>query len=427
MSLFSSPRTLGAATETHDNGFNAVRLACALAVVVYHAYQMSPVAAGLDPLTSRLRPVTDVGALAVGIFFLISGMFVSQSWLRDPHLLRFAIRRVARIVPGLFVATLLCTVVAVAFFSDRGVAGLFDPAPWRYIFGNTVLHWLQYNIPPEELNIPGVLGGRNLNGVLWTLYWEGRMYVVLALVGMAAVLPMRQWLRGAAIFLLLAANLFPEVLSGYLWEVRLWSLFLTGVLLQTLAPQLRIGAVHVVCALVLVGLNWTRSVAMTQHPLTWFGIALAVAALALWIGSARVRGLGHVQRHDYSYAVYIYHWPLLMMIGEVVPGATPHLALALCLALLVPVSLLSWHWVEAPAMRAARRWLRRPEAVIPADSDAVIPAAPDAVIPAAPDAVIPAAPNAVIPAQAGIQGSQRTNTAYTSGNAEGLGFPPARE
>jgi len=435
MSLFSSPRTLGAATETHDNGFNAVRLACALAVVVYHAYQMSPVAAGLDPLTSRLRPVTDVGALAVGIFFLISGMFVSQSWLRDPHLLRFTIRRVARIVPGLFVATLLCTVVAVAFFSDRGVAGLFDPAPWRYIFGNTVLHWLQYNIPPEELSIPGVLGGRNLNGVLWTLYWEGRMYVVLALVGMAAVLPMRQWLRGAAIFLLLATNLFPEVLSGYLWEVRLWSLFLTGVLLQTLAPQLRIGAVHVACALVLVGLNWTRSVAMTQHPLTWFGIALAVAALALWIGSARVRGLGHVQRHDYSYAVYIYHWPLLMMIGEVVPSATPHLALALCLVLLVPVSLLSWHWVEAPAMRAARRWLRRPAAVIPADSDAVSPTTRDAVIPAnrnavspaAPNAVNPAAPEAVIPAQAGIQGSQRTNTAYMSGNSESLGFPPARE
>lgn len=353
-------RTLGAATTTHDNGFNAVRLVCALAVVVYHAYQMSPGRPGaLDPLTAWLRPVTDVGALAVGIFFLISGMFVSQSWLRDPHLGRFVLRRVARIVPGLFVALLLCTLTAVVFFSDRGLAGVLDPAPWRFIFGNSVLHFLQYNIPPEELNIAGVLGGRNLNGVLWTLYWEGRMYVVLALVGVAAVLPMQQWLRGAAIFLLLAANLFPEVLSGYLWEVRLWSLFLTGVLLQTLAPQIRIGAVHVVCALVLVALNWTRSASLTPHPLTWFGIALAVATLALWVGSSRVRGLGHVQRHDYSYAVYIYHWPVLMMVGELAPAITPPLMLAVCFALLVPLALLSWHWVEAPALRAVRGWLRR--------------------------------------------------------------------
>lgn len=354
------PRTLGAATETHDNGFNVVRLICALAVVVYHTFQMSPSEPGLDPATAWLRPVTDVGALAVGIFFLISGMFVSQSWLRDPVLWRFAVRRLARIVPGLFVALVVTTIPAVMFFSERGPASLLDLAPWRYIFGNTFLHFLQYNIPLEEMTIAGVLGGRNLNGVLWTLYWEGRMYVVLALVGMAALLPMREWLRGAAIFLLLAANLFPEVLSGYLWEVRLWSLFLTGVLLQTLAPQLRIGAVHVVCALVLVALNWTRSASLTPHPLTWFGVALAVAALALWVGSSRVRGIGHLQRHDYSYAVYIYHWPVLMMLGAVVPTATPLPLLGMCLVVLVPLSLLSWHWVEAPAMRAARRWLQRP-------------------------------------------------------------------
>lgn len=367
MSILSPARTLGAATETHDNGFNAVRLACALAVVVYHAYLMSPVTQLLDPVSAWLRPVTDIGALAVGIFFLISGMFVSQSWLRDPHLGRFALRRVARIVPGLFVALLITTLAAVVFFSERGLAGVFDPAPWRYIFGNTVLHWLQYNIPPEELRIAGVLGGRDLNGVLWTLYWEGRMYVVLALVGVAAVLPMRQWLRGAAVFLLLAANLFPEVLSGYVWEVRLWSLFLTGVLLQTLAPQLRIGFVHVACALALVALNWTRSASLTPHPLTWFGIALVFATLALWIGSARVRGLGHVQRHDYSYAVYIYHWPVLMMVGAAVPSATPLRLLAITLAVLVPLVLLSWHCVEAPAMRAARRWLRRRQVAAPVE------------------------------------------------------------
>jgi len=362
MPLLPPPsRTLAAATDTHDNGFNAVRLVCALMVVVYHAYMLNPGAPGAqDPLTAALRPVTDAGGLAVGVFFLLSGMFVSQSWLRDPDPWRFVVRRVARIVPGLFVALLVTVVPAVVFFSERGAAGLLDVAPWRYIFGNSVLHFLEYNIPPEQLFIPWVLGGQNLNGSLWTLYWEGRMYVMLLLVGLAAALPMRQWLCVASAFLLLAANLIPEVLSGYLWEVRLWSLFLSGILLQSLAPQLRIGPIHFVCALALAALNWTRSAAMTPHPLTWFGIALAACTLALWIGSARPRGLGHVQRHDYSYAIYIYHWPVLLMLAKLMPKAGPWLMLASCLAIVVPLSMLSWHFVESPAMRATRRWLRRP-------------------------------------------------------------------
>jgi peptidoglycan/LPS O-acetylase OafA/YrhL len=360
-------RTLAAATNTHDNGFNAVRLVCSLMVVVYHAYLLNPAAPGRrDPLSAALQPVTDAGGLAVGVFFLLSGMFVSQSWLRDPDPWRFALRRVMRIVPGLFVALLITTIPAVAFFSERGFAGLLDPAPWRYIFGNSVLHFLQYNIPPQELFIPWVLGGQGLNGSLWTLYWEGRMYVLLLLLGVAAVLPMRQWLCAASIFLLLAANLIPEVLSGYLWEVRLWSLFLTGILLQTLAAQVRIGPVHVLCAVVLALLNWTRSAAMTPHPLTWFGIALVACTLALWIGGARVRGLGHVQRHDYSYAIYIYHWPVLLMVAKLLPTATPGVMLGCTLLVVLPLAMLSWHFVEAPAMRAARRWLRRPASSAPA-------------------------------------------------------------
>lgn len=353
------PRTLGNAIDSHDNGFNLVRLACALLVVVYHAFQLNRVAPRPDPLTALVAPSADLGVIAVGIFFIISGMFITQSWMRDPHLLRFALRRVARIVPGLFVCMLVTVIPAVVLFSEQGWQGLLASAPWRYIFGNTVLHGLVYNIPPSELSIPGVLGGQYPNGPLWTLYWEGRMYVMVALIGVAAALPMRTWVRGAAVFLLLAANLFPTVLSGYVWEVRMWSLFLVGMLLQTLAPSLRIGFRHVLCALVLLGLNWTRSVAMTPSGFTWFGIALLMGAVAIWLGTARFTRLAHLRRHDYSYGIYIYHWPALLMLREVLPPMDAPALLAVSLMVIVPLAMASWHLIEAPAMAAVRRRLRR--------------------------------------------------------------------
>jgi peptidoglycan/LPS O-acetylase OafA/YrhL len=353
-----APRPLASAIDSHDNGFNFVRLVCALMVVAYHAWQLNPVAPRPDPLTRLLAPVADTGSLAVGVFFIISGLFVTQSWLRDPQPLRFAARRLARIVPGLFVCLLVTTVVAVAFFSDTGAAGLSSGAPWRYIFGNSVLHFLQYNIPPEELRIAGVLGGMDLNGPLWTLYWEGRMYVMVALIGLAAVLPMREWMRNAAIFLLVAAHLFPAVLSGYVWEVRMWSLFLVGMLLQTVAAQARIGLVHVLCAFALLMLNWTRNASLTDSPLTWFGVMLAAGALAMWVGSARTRGLQHFRTHDYSFGIYIWHWPVLLMLRAALPpmDALPLLVASLCV--IVPAAVLSWHFVEAPAIRTVRKWMR---------------------------------------------------------------------
>lgn len=361
----SRARTLSQVLTSHDNGFNLVRLLCALLVVAFHAWQLNTVAPAADPLSPLFAPHADLGAVAVGVFFLISGMFVTRSWMHDPHLLRFGARRLARILPGLAVCLVLTTCSAVLFFSEAGWRGLFSAPVWRYIGGNAVLHGLQYIIPPSEQAIAGVLNGQALNGPLWTLYWEARMYVMVALLGMAALLPMRAWLRAAAAFLLLAANLFPTVLSGYIWEERMWSLFLCGILLQTLAPRLRVDWRHVLCALVLMGLNWTRSAAMTPAGTTWFGIALVLGALALWLGTLSLAPLGavgrHLQRHDYSYGIYIYHWPVLLMVRASLPPLGGPALFAAGLALILPLAICSWHAIEAPALQALRRRLTRIE------------------------------------------------------------------
>lgn len=350
-------RTLADAASARDNGFNLVRLAAALGVVYHHAYLLAPISPGFDPISRLLHPVTNLGLLMVAIFFVISGFFITRSWLHDPHLLRFAVRRTARILPGLAAAVLLSTVPAVLFFSAPDAAGLFSQPTWQYILGNISLHGLRYAIPDAEWRIAGVLGGQMLNGSLWTLYWEGRMYVMVALLGLAAALPLRQWLMGASAFLLLAANLFPDVAGNYIWEQRLWSMFLAGMLCCTLAAQLRIGPLQAACACVLFALNFTRAEAQTGSGVTWFTVALAASAIALWAGGAQLRGWQHLRRHDYSYGLYLCHWPVILMLKTALPQLTALPLLALTLLLAVPLAMLSWHYVESPALQLAQRWL----------------------------------------------------------------------
>ena len=122
---------------------------------------------------------------------------------------------------------------------------------------------------------------------------------------------------------------------------------------------MRFGPRQLVCALLLLGLNWTRNAALTPSFLTFFGIALVAASAAMWTGSARLRGIAHIQRHDYSYGIYIYHWPVILMLRAALPPLAAPAMLGVVLLVLVPLAMLSWHWVEAPMLALARRKLVR--------------------------------------------------------------------
>lgn len=354
----STPRrTLAEAADASDNGFNLVRLATALTVAYFHAYMTTGTIPALEPLGKLFSPAADTGRLSLAVFFLISGFFVTRSWINDPHLGRFAARRAARLLPALAVCVPLMTLCAVLFFSAPEAHGIFSRDTWQYILTNVGLHGLRFVIPDTEWHINGVLGGQAINAPLWTLFWEGRMYVMVALLGMAAALPLRQWFMGCAAFLLLATQLFPDVASGYVWETQLWSMFLVGMLCCTLAAQLRVGPVQVACAVVFVAINWTRTASMGPTGFTWFGLALVCTALALSAGSTRMQRWAYLRRHDYSYGIYLYHWPIMTMLKAAIPSMTALPMIAAGIGLTIPMAMLSWHLVEAPAMRAMRRQL----------------------------------------------------------------------
>ena len=104
------------------NAFDFIRVVAALAVLYSHSFP-------LFGLPEPSHAGQTLGSLAVAIFFAVSGFLVCQSWLRDPDVYRFTLRRALRIMPGLIVAVAFTAFVAGAldtrlplseYFTARG-------------------------------------------------------------------------------------------------------------------------------------------------------------------------------------------------------------------------------------------------------------------------------------------------------------------
>lgn len=347
----NSFNTLGQTIGTRNNNFNLVRLVLSLLVVLFHAYAVGQRS---DPLSVYLQPYMHIGQLAVGTFFLLSGIFVMQSWFQDPRTWAFLVRRIARVVPGLAICVTLTSLVAVCFFSSQGASGLFAKETWNYIVSNSLLHYLKSDIPTSQLIIPGVfanLPNQAMNGSLWSLYWEGKFYVLLALIGLMALNRSPYWFTVIATLLIILIPSRPEIVRDYLWEFSLLTVFLVGVVIQTLSSYITIRWQHVVGAAIFFYLTRWGSVPFSIY--FFFGI------LALWVGSLPQNFAAHLQHHDYSYSVYIYHWPLLQMLKSSFPEMNSVFLFISCCCVLIPVALFSWHYVEKPGIRFGHLLCRR--------------------------------------------------------------------
>lgn len=154
--------------KMYNNNFSSLRIAAAFMVMGGH----------MGILTLNAPPVflgKAVHSLGVYIFFLIGGYLITQSWLSDPHPLRYAVKRFFRIWPPLIVFLLVTTFLVGPFLSRLALPEYFShPYTWKYL-KNGLLN-IQYSLPGVFENNPYPYA---INGSLWTLPVEGVMYVLV--------------------------------------------------------------------------------------------------------------------------------------------------------------------------------------------------------------------------------------------------------
>ena len=332
------------------------------------------VAVGLVALDHANVGPFDGGFVGVDVFFVISGYLITSLLLREADrtgrvsLRDFYARRARRILPAALLVIVATLVLSVMYLDGAAALLVGEQAIWATFFAANIkfardsTDYFSADQPASPLQH------------YWSLAVEEQFYLFWPLILLVALLLLRKRLGGPhkpaivvlviAIAVSFAWSLYStdnSPLSAYFsTTARAWELGI-GALGAAAMPFLaRIGATpRGVASWIGVGLiGWS---ALAYEPGTAFpGYAAAVpvvgAALLLVGGNGAVRRWGPQGLlslppmraiGDWSYSLYLWHWPLIIVAAYIWEPVSGWRGVAL-LVVATALSAATYRWVETP-------------------------------------------------------------------------------
>ncbi|RQW42938.1 acyltransferase [Novosphingobium sp. LASN5T] len=351
-------------SKRHFNALDFSRLLAAVAVLFWH-YQhffVPPVEYGFHvrrsavvPLYHALAWLYDYGHTAVQYFWAVSGFVFAHVYLADTQGRgRFWLARVARLWPLHLLTLMLVAVLQAAYAGLNGTDFIYHQ--------NNLKHFL--------LSLPlmqywGWQDNQSFNGPSWSLSTEMLAYAVFWLT-----LPA---LRRAPLALGL------PIAAGFVWAVfaklpdrdvmACIGYFFGGVAVYGMALRgwLRPATLLPLGALLVAGAFWTWNGWQSRDMVILAGTFAALClTLALDLADRNDRFAIGRQLGDASYGIYLWHFPLQLMlvllIDETVGTrriASQPAFLVFFLGLAILAGFASHRWFERPAQRWVFRMAKR--------------------------------------------------------------------
>jgi peptidoglycan/LPS O-acetylase OafA/YrhL len=313
-----------------------------------------------EPLRSWGATTFNFSFIRLSLFFCISGYLVAQSAMRSRTPLDFAWRRLLRIQPLLIVVTLISIFIIGPFFTSIETVTYFKQLQtWTY---------LRNIFPPTgiQYNLPGVFQNNSvetsMNGSLWTLVIEERLYIACLIIFFAGSIGKRR----SYIILAIAYNLI------YILNTKFWhfsdSIIITG------------NAAFYSLMFVNAGLLFHLGIDFQQHkkyiwmPLllvltltaahfkdSFFLLVFIIPFMVMEIAFSR-SFLNRTARYgDFSYGIFLFSFPVQQCIICVTDGRiTPLQLFGTTILITLPLAVLSWHFVEKRMLALKNRpWFKR--------------------------------------------------------------------
>jgi len=342
----------------------------------------------------------------VDVFFVLSGFLITSLLLSEQattggvRLRSFWARRARRLLPAL-----LLLLAALALYALAGGPGVV-PSQLRSPAVATLLYFANWQQVAAGHDYFAHFQAANPLLHTWSLAVEEQYYLVWPLLFMGLIwLGRRRSIRalavgtallatGSALWMGVAAHVLGPDRAYLGTDTRVWELLLGGLgamALRSAGPTRR--PVLWSWATVVGACGVALGTTLGQGPPGWMWdgglVAVALGVLVVVMGSVRhpqgpvarllavgpLRWLGRI-----SYSLYLWHWPVIVLLDQTNTGVSGAPLLALRLSAMVGAACVSYFAVERPLRRADfHLWWRR--ALVPAGILGVIGAVLVATVP----------------------------------------------
>ena len=339
--------TINDGLRRRNDNFLIIRIIAACMVIYAHAPALAPAVNHID-IFAQLGVGNYSGMIAVNIFFLISGFLVTGSLLRqENNILNFFKLRALRLIPAFFVNLAALALIIGPIATHLPITEyLTNSGTWKYIIQNmTFSTHMIWSLPGViEAGEMAPIDASSINGSIWSIPAEVRMYTLLGLLGLFGAFSSKRIATNAILILIGIGATFPQYLPLHNSWLEPGIYFGIGTLVFLHRDSIQ--------------LNWLLSIGLiilaifTRHlpsyqitfPLELSGIIFALAYLTPTFQFLEKYG-------DPSYGIYLWGWPCQQFIAHTIPQAGLLLHTGLSIFLAVTMGYLSWHLIEKHALK----------------------------------------------------------------------------
>ena len=332
--------------EDRNNGFNFLRILAATGILTAHCLLVIPIEDNISTQADKdIRFMID---LLLAVFFVFSGFLITASIERNPNILRFAIARCLRIFPALIAVAFVLAFVLGPLATTESLWEYFLSADtWRFVPSLSILL-------NQAAALPGLFSenpvAHSVDMPIWTLRYEVAIYAAFPFLYLTFFAENDRWRTGSVILMFivyLASQAVPSLKLPFeaLENLAHFSVsFLIGATFWMYRRWVPNSAILVVILWLVFVLNFHGTFAMITG-------VFAAGYTFIWIAFCRLPGLQAYNKFgDYSYGIYIIHFPVGQLFYQLNPAVTPTMLLYQTFTATLLLAIVLWTFVEKPAL-----------------------------------------------------------------------------